>query len=437
MQYRRRLRSRIILGFALLGTGLTAAFAIATVFLRAHLENELIGEALEKNVQDYAESFYRTPDTEGVPFEQITGLVVSKRRFANAPLEWRDLDSGVHDLVERDDDGKLVVYKLAVRKDADYWFFLKYDTSQTRRSQNELMYALVGAVLVFSLLSLLVGYWSSRRVIRPVVELARRVRAFRGSEAPELLAPWFADDEVGELAAALDEYAAKLTEVVQRDREFNADVSHELRTPLAVIRGATELLMVNPQLTDKMRLRLQRIERAEQHCTHLISALLMLSRNERGSGHTDVRKLAEVLADANRLQLVGKPVEVIVVGDEGHIVDVPEAVLSVALGNLIGNACKYTAEGEVVIRVEPGRVRIEDSGPGISAEDAARLFERGYRGTHAGHSQGGGIGLSIVSRLCALYGWEVGVRPGESKGVVATLRFSPTREASAANPVRA
>ena len=55
----------------------------------------------------------------------------------------------------------------------------------------------------------------------------------------------------------------------------------------------------------------------------------------------------------------------------------------------------------------------------------------------AGHSQGGGIGLSIVSRLCALYGWQVGVRPGESKGVVATLRFSPTREASSAHPARA
>jgi len=230
---------------------------------------------------------------------------------------------------------------------------------------------------------------------------------------------------VGELAAALDEYAAKLTEVVQRDREFNADVSHELRTPLAVIRGATELLMVNPQLTDKMRLRLQRIERAEQHCTHLISALLMLSRNERGSGHTDVRKLAEVLADANRLQLVGKPVDLKVIGDEGHIVDVPEAVLSVALGNLIGNACKYTAEGEVVIRVEAGCVRIEDSGPGISAEDAARLFERGYRGSSAGGTKGAGIGLSIVRRLCELYEWNVRIEPRVDRvGAVAILDFT-------------
>jgi signal transduction histidine kinase len=431
MQYRRRLRSRIILSFALLGTGLTASFALATVFLRAHLENQLIGEALEKNLEDYAGSFYRSPDIEGVPFEQITGLVVSKRRFANAPLAWRDLDSGLHDLVERDESGKLVVYKLAVRKDADYWFFLKYDTSQTKRSQQQLVYALVGAVLVFSLLSLLLGYWSSRRVIRPVAELARRVRAFRGSDQPEPLAQWFANDEVGELAAALDDYAAQLTQVVRRDREFNADVSHELRTPLAVIRGATELLMVSPQLSDKMCQRLQRIERAEQQCTHLISALLMLSRNERGTGHTDVRKLAEVLVDANRLQMLGKPVELRVVGDEGHIVNVPEAVLSVALGNLLGNACKYTVQGEVVVRVESGRVSIEDTGPGLSAEDAANLFERGYRGTSAGATKGAGIGLSIVRRLCDLYQWQVRVEPRSDRiGAVAILDFNTGKPAA-------
>ena len=68
-------------------------------------------------------------------------------------------------------------------------------------------------------------------------------------------------------------------------------------------------------------------------------------------------------------------------------------------------------------------MEVVDSGPGLSAEDAAKLFERGYRGTHAGHSQGGGIGLSIVRRLCALYGWDVRVRPGDDIGVVATLRF--------------
>jgi hypothetical protein len=74
---------------------------------------------------------------------------------------------------------------------------------------------------------------------------------------------------VGELAKALDDYASRMTEVVQRDREFNADVSHELRTPLAVIRGATELLL-STRPGRKNRQRLLRIQRAEMQCTDLI-----------------------------------------------------------------------------------------------------------------------------------------------------------------------
>ena len=93
---------------------------------------------------------------------------------------------------------------------------------------------------------------------------------------------------MGELAKALDDYAERLTEVVQRDREFNADVSHELRTPLAVIRGAVELLLTRPELDERTRTRLARIQRAEQQCTDLISALLLLSRNERAVGQCNV-----------------------------------------------------------------------------------------------------------------------------------------------------
>jgi len=96
----------------------------------------------------------------------------------------------------------------------------------------------------------------------------------------------------------------------------------------------------------------------------------------------------------------------------------------VALGNLIGNAVKYTQAGTVVVRIREGAVDVIDSGPGLSAEDAARLFERGYRGTHAAHSHGGGIGLSIVRRLCQLYSWDVQMVPGKHGGAVATLVFT-------------
>jgi signal transduction histidine kinase len=126
----------------------------------------------------------------------------------------------------------------------------------------------------------------------------------------------------------------------------------------------------------------------------------------------------------HRAQLGGKPLELRMEGESGLVVDAPEAAVAVALGNLVGNAVKYTQSGAVVVRLLADAVEVVDSGPGLSVEDAARLFERGYRGTHAGHAQGGGIGLSIVRRLCALYGWDVRVVPGREKGVVATLTFA-------------
>ena len=151
--------------------------------------------------------------------------------------------------------------------------------------------------------------------------------------------------------------------------------------------------------------------------------MLLLSRNERAVGECDVAKLAQQLLDSHRAQLGGKPLELRIEGEAKLVVDAPESAVSVALGNLVGNAVKYTQSGEVIVRLHDHAVDVIDSGPGLSAEDAAKLFERGYRGTHAGHSQGGGIGLSIVRRLCALYGWNVQVRPGETRGVVATLTF--------------
>ena len=179
-----------------------------------------------------------------------------------------------------------------------------------------------------------------------------------------------------------------------------------------------------PGLDDKSLARLQRIQRAEAQCTDLISALLLLSRAERGHGSTDVYRVAEQLLEAHRSQLGAKPLELCLEGEPGHlVVDAPEAAVSVALGNLIGNAVKYTTEGTVVVRLHECAVDVVDSGPGLSAEDAAHLFERGYRGSHAEHTHGGGIGLSIVRRLCRLYEWQVRVVPGAERGVVATLRF--------------
>ncbi len=430
--YRRRLRSRIIMSFVLLGFCLTTLFAFATNWARMRVENQLVEDVMNRNINEYARRFEmdptRSPD---LPVEQMRARIVGKDRFEALRQEepdWYDFKDGIHSLGGVDESGSPYSYKLAVRKTPDAWFFLAYDMTESIRVEQQLKRALFLSVLVFSLLSLVLGWWSASKVMKPVSDLAARLRAYRGgTSAPQPLAPRFPDDEVGQLAQALDDYSSRLTEVVTRDREFNADVSHELRTPLAVIRGATELLLTRPGLDEKVLQRLQRIQRAEQQCSDLIGALLLLSRNERGQGTSNVARVAEQLLESHRAQLGGKPLELVLEGSRELVLDAPESALSVALGNLIGNAVKYSQDGEVRVFVGANSVSVSDSGPGLSEEDASKLFQRGYRGTHAGHSQGGGIGLSIVSRLCDLYGWQVSVRPGGERGVIATLVFSPSK----------
>jgi signal transduction histidine kinase len=430
VQYRRRLRSRIIVSFALFGFALTALFAVATIYMRARLEDQLINNSLEREVKNFAQFKREHPEPDArwgmtIYFADI----YSANKFANVPFAWQQYDSGVYDIEQLGDEGKVRPYKLAVYKDTDIWAFLRLDESTQKLGERQMLTSLSIVLLAFAILSLLIGRWLSIRVMSPVIDLARRVQAMGRTGRPEPLAPHFANDEVGQVAVALDGYSDKLTALVERDREFNADVSHELRTPLSVISGTTELMLASDSISDKTRERLMRIDRAAKQSTELTNALLLLSRSERSAPvdgeTTDVGKIVEQVVEVYRSHLGRKPVEVRCVVEQPIEVVAPSSVVAVALGNLIGNAFKYTPQGEVVITVGAGRgkVTVEDSGPGIKPEDAEKLFERGIRGDSAAGSKGAGLGLAIVRRLCELYDWRVSLGPRPQGGAVATLDF--------------
>jgi signal transduction histidine kinase len=427
MQSRRKLRFRLIVSFALFGFGLSALFAVAALYVRAKVEDQLVVSSLQRDADSYVQQMHESP---GQPFysKLMTGWGWSDRTLYKAPLSWQALPSGVHDIYETDQDGETRHYKLAVSRKYGLIAFVKYDVSRDDLGKQQLLISVIGAVFLFGLLSLVLGLWLSRKVLKPVTELANRLRDFRKVGKAEPLAPYFADDEVGELAHALDEYSARLTAMVERDREFNSDVSHELRTPLAVIASTTELLQGSPDLTEKLSERLKRIERASRQATELIEALLLLSRAERRGPTrgetTEVGKVAADVIESQRPQVRGKPLTIeLVVQDQGVSVNAPASVLAVALTNLIGNAIKYTLEGSVRVEVGQGRIEVIDTGPGIKPEDAERLFQRGVRGEGAGGS-GAGLGLAIVRRLCELYGWDVSMRPrDDGNGAVACIKF--------------
>jgi signal transduction histidine kinase len=422
MQYRRRLRSRIVFSFLLLGTVLSGLFALSTLFLQNYLEDQLIGATLEQELADYVAQLRRDPTIVEPFYTRIQGYVTrpgDPNQQVSAQI--RALPPGVHE-VETGNS----VFKAAVVKQDDLWAFLIYDISENRRVTKQLLGALTGVVLLFSLLSLAIGLWSSRRVIRPVTDLAERLESLGEQAPPPRLAPHFADDEVGQLAAALDHYAERLHHLVERDREFNADVSHELRTPLAVISGATELLLAQKDLPGKTRTRLLRIARASRQSTDITTALLHLVRAERGT-HEDsrahnVRKIAEQILHLHEPLLGNKPLTLKLVENDRVSVIAPESVISVTMGNLIGNAVRYTPAGEILITVGNGRVLVEDTGPGIPEAELAHVIERHFRGRGAS-GKGSGLGLAIVKRLCELYGWSISFSNRESGGLRAELKF--------------
>ena len=427
MQSRRKLRFRLIVSFALFGFGLSALFAVAALNIRAKVEDQLVTASLQEEV-DSLNAQVRADPTQIPHFSIVKAWTWSDRTIYKAPLNWQQLTTGVHDITETDADGQTKRYKLAVRREGGVINFLRYDVSRDELGKQQLLISVIGAVFLFGLLSLVLGMWLSRKVLKPVSELASRLRDFRKAGKAEPLAPHFADDEVGELAVALDEYSDRLTAMVERDREFNSDVSHELRTPLAVIASTTELLQGSPDLTEKISERLKRIERASRQATELIEALLLLSRAERRGPTrgetTEVGKVAADVIESQRPQMRGKPLTIELTVREQVNVNAPASVLAVALTNLIGNAIKYTLEGSVRVEVGAGRIEVIDTGPGIKPEDAERLFQRGVRGEGAGGS-GAGLGLAIVRRLCDLYGWDVSMRPRtDGNGAIASIVFS-------------
>lgn len=422
MLYRRRLRSRIVLSFLLFGTVLSVLFALSTMLLQNYLEDQLIGATLKKELDDYVTQLRLDPSLVEPFYTRIQGYITrpgDPNQTVSAQV--RELPGGVHDVKTATG-----VFKAAVRKEDDLWAFLIYDVSDNHRLKNQLIFALVGVVLMFSVLSFTLGVWSSRRVMKPVTDLANRLETLSEEGKPERLSEHFADDEVGQLAAALDSYADRLHQLVERDREFNADVSHELRSPLTVIMGATELLLAQPDLDQKVRTRLLRIARAARQSADITTALLHLVRAERGinkdSTSHNVGKIVDEVVHLYEPLVGNKPLELRLVEEDRVSVIAPESVVAVTVGNLIGNAMRYTAEGEVVITIGNGRVIVEDTGPGIPEEELGHVFERHYRGQNIS-GKGSGLGLAIVKRLCELYGWSIHFSNRESHGLRAELKF--------------
>ncbi len=432
-----RLRTRIVISFLLFGILLSLLFAVTTIGMRQYLSNQLIDATLSTDLRQHLDDLLSGSAVPGDPFStRYTAWIGAPENFREERLQDPELRRFARDLAARPSGShRLRVgdqrYRVAIDKRDAVWGLVLYNETRDPREK----WILPGAVLTtFALLSLLalgLAIWSSKRVMAPVIDLARRISGM-GQTHPQALAPNYADDEVGRLAEALDGYAERLTALVERDKEFNADVSHELRTPLAVIRSSVELMLGQPDLPDKTRGRLERIDRAARQSIELTEALLHLVRAEKMDHATGefyrIERIVDQVVDFKRPTLANKPVQVNVHLNESFLVCAPAAVIAVTVGNLIGNAFKYTPKGAVDITVQDNQVVVEDTGPGLDQDELQRVFTRHYRGSSA-TGKGSGLGLAIVQRICDLYDWRISIRQRTGGGLRASLDFGTSAAA--------
>jgi signal transduction histidine kinase len=231
-----------------------------------------------------------------------------------------------------------------------------------------------------------------------------------------------AGTEVEQVAAALNGMLGRLEGAVLGLRRFTANAAHELRTPLAVLLGNLELALRRPDDARAARATMEETHEELERLTQLVESLLTLARGDARELPVRAEKvdIGEVLGQVTDLYEVVAQQRGIALTRHAAapaVIQTDALLLSRILANLVDNACKFTgAGGRIDIYLESGpagaRVCVQDSGPGIAANEQERIFERFYRGTsgRAVHS-GFGLGLSLARDLAHTLSGSLIVEP--------------------------
>ena len=418
---RRKLRVAFMQAAAISLAAVIGVFAASAV-----LKNVLIQQALQQEAAHYWKRLERDPAAAAPDTFNMTGYLFAPREEASRlPAKLQGLGPGYHAL-PRAQGGSLVL----VEERNGRRMRLLFKQEQVDSLAFWFGVAPLALVLAAIYLTAWLTYRSSRRVVSPVIWLARQVEAFDPlrPDASALDPRKLPEDVEGEtltLATSLHEFATRIGHFVEREHNFTRDASHELRTPLTVIRVAGDMMAGDETLSPMARRSLKRIQAAGRDMEALIEAFLILAREGDTGLPAEEFEVAAVAAgeiEKARPLLAGKPVTLELRQQADPALHAPPRVLSVMLGNLLRNACNYTESGTVVVTVRADGVEVADTGVGMAPEELARVFEPFFRGGDR-RKDGQGIGLSIVRRLSERYGWPVRLESEAGLGTTATISF--------------
>ena len=299
-------------------------------------------------------------------------------------------------------------------------------------------------LVVTAIVSALLGWFASGRVLRPLRQMTDTARTISAGNLSRRLALTGPDDEFRRLGDTLDDLLARLEASFEAQRRFVANASHELRTPLTVERTLLQVALADPDASEaSLRATCEELLAAGRDHERLLESLLTLASSERGLSHREPLDLAQLAGHVllaprpdvqrNALQLMTELESAPVAGDP--------ALIARLMANLVDNAVYYNqAGGRVEVRTSAvnghALLSVANTGPVVGQEGAERMFEPFQRlgGGRAARADGHhGLGLSIVRAIATAHDATVAAAPQPGGGLAVTVSFDRRDAAAAAH----
>lgn len=402
--YRHGLRTRVAIAFAMCVAALSVAWGLAFFAAIRFSEDRVLAHQLQRAAESYP-----SLTTNLRAYDEVGSLPESLRGWAQTnPAE------GLYEFIAEE----LHVAVIATGNEQRPAFVV-FDVAGIEAASSEdwwWLLAITGVVGALGALGFGLGLVVMRRAVAPVAQLARVVadidlEHLSAVDHKRIESSRFGDDEVGLLAVTIEKTLERISEFVARERYFTSSASHELRTPITVISGALELLEHSDLSAADVKL-LDRVRRATLDMITTIEMFLCLAR-ETDDGLYDEQFLVVPLVsraiDQQRHVLSGKFVDVEI--DElaqpsvcGH----PQA-FAIVVNNLVRNAFEHTLEGQGPIAILVNEHEL------LVTNKVSNAADGGHTPTEASSSQGYGLGLGIVQRLCERNGWSFSLHVDEAR----------------------
>lgn len=294
------------------------------------------------------------------------------------------------------------------------------EDQQNRDSRFSAIWAVLLVVLIGGVMA-----WLQANLVRPVRDLAARMQVIDPGVTGTRLPTTYRREEIQVIAQASNAHLERVERFIERERSLLDQASHEFRTPIAVISGALDVLRQMP-LPEASKPALGRIEHAVEALSETMVALLYLAREAKpGAALPDVTVLHELLprlaADHEHL-LPGTLAQLRTGTLEPTFVAAPDAMVRIAVSNLLRNAIENTEAGQVELSLAHGVICVADSGSGFNPVEAARRYRDSLRSPAPVRGQG--LGLFLIGRICDRFGWKLSIAPIVGGGTRATLDVS-------------